>query len=522
MASRNKTKLAALNKENCEEHPRSNLAQNSNTPRSQEDYITQVSEEIEGRVTKKLSQEFSRTENRILGELARLDNFLINPLLQGHSGITPETSRNVSSVNQGTNEDDSQSNPHPEAGLLTSGQEDHHNMVMGAQRGSIQASDVVTGVTEQIRSQRDILTGPHEEVMYCSPSTSSGKQKKNRSTSQPQFRSENTPATIEADQILMALQQLANNNNSANFQNNINRISKLPKSLTTTMPTFDGKSEKFELFEDLFQTSLKIHNQLTEEDRINYFHSLMRGDALQTFKNINGPTRENLGEILAVFRRKYVKPQSMATAKHKFQKLVFNPANQKLVDFLDELQKLAKDAFGIAAHAIIEHFIYAKMPPHLKKSINQAHLENGTYEQIVTHLERELELNGLEAPHELQINTVSHNNVNANADRTKPTCHYCKKPGHYKNQCRLLKKQREQTENNQNNPGNKNSDANTSNPNGNANNPNNNNKNSNRAERKPKTVYLPCETCGKTNHSTERCYHGANAAKQIWNTLQPS
>ena len=46
-------------------------------------------------------------------------------------------------------------------------------------------------------------------------------------------------------------------------------MSKLPKSLTTTMPTFDGKTEKFELFEDLFQTSLKIHNQLTEDDRIN-------------------------------------------------------------------------------------------------------------------------------------------------------------------------------------------------------------------------------------------------------------
>ena len=66
MATRTKRKLAALNKENCEEHPRSNLASNSNVPRSQEDYITQVSEEIEGRVTKKLSQEFSRTENRII------------------------------------------------------------------------------------------------------------------------------------------------------------------------------------------------------------------------------------------------------------------------------------------------------------------------------------------------------------------------------------------------------------------------------------------------------------------------
>ena len=124
-----------------------------------------------------------------------------------------------------------------------------------------------------------MVTGVHEEVTYCSPSTSTGKQRKNRSTSQPQFRSESTPATIEADQILLALQQLANNNISANFHTNINRISKLPKLLTTTMPTFDGKSEKFELFEDLFQTSLKIQNQLTEEERINYFHSLMKRDA---------------------------------------------------------------------------------------------------------------------------------------------------------------------------------------------------------------------------------------------------
>ena len=377
---------------------------------------------------------------------------------------------------------------------------------------------MATGVQREKERERecvfghDMVTGVHEEVTYWSPSTSSGKEWKNRSTSQPQFRSENTPATIEADQFLLALQQLANNI-SANFGNSMNRSSELPKSLTTTMPTFDGKSKKFELFEDLFQTSLKIHNQLTEEDRINNFHSLMRGDAMQTFKNINGPIRENLGEILAVFPRKYVKLQSTATAKDKFQKLVFNLANQKLVDFHVDLQKLAKYASAIAAHAIIGQFIHAKMPPPLKKSINHAYSENGTYEQIVTHLERVLELNGLEAPDELQINTVSHNTVNANPDRPKPTCDHCKKPGHYRNQCRLLKKQRKQTENNLNNPANKNSDANTSNLNGNVNNPNNNNKNSNRAERKPKTVYPPCETCGKTIHSTEKCYYGANAAK---------
>ena len=80
MATRNKRKLAVLIKENREEHPWSNLAQNSVVPRWQEDYIFQVSEEIEGRFTEKLSKEFSRTENRIPGALTGLD-FLINPLI---------------------------------------------------------------------------------------------------------------------------------------------------------------------------------------------------------------------------------------------------------------------------------------------------------------------------------------------------------------------------------------------------------------------------------------------------------
>ena len=150
MATRNKKKLAALNKENCEEHPRSILAQNSNFPRSQENHITQVSEEIEGRVTKRLSQEFIRTKNRIIGALARLDDLLLNPLIQSDSGIAPDTSRNAFSTSQGTNEDDSQSDPHPEAGIFqnqmtqNSGPEDGHDsevfvdhaMVTGAGRAN--------------------------------------------------------------------------------------------------------------------------------------------------------------------------------------------------------------------------------------------------------------------------------------------------------------------------------------------------------------------------------------------------
>ena len=117
--SRNKEKIAVLNKGNCEEQPRSNLARNSIFPKSQENYITQVFKEIESRVTKKLYQEFGKTES-FLGALSRLDDFLMNPLIKGHSGTTPKTSRNIYCTSQGANEDDSQTDLHPEAGTSQS------------------------------------------------------------------------------------------------------------------------------------------------------------------------------------------------------------------------------------------------------------------------------------------------------------------------------------------------------------------------------------------------------------------
>ena len=59
---RNKRKLAAVSRE-TPESARSGRTQNILDPELTPDYISQVSEEIEGRVTKRLSKEFSKTES---------------------------------------------------------------------------------------------------------------------------------------------------------------------------------------------------------------------------------------------------------------------------------------------------------------------------------------------------------------------------------------------------------------------------------------------------------------------------
>ena len=75
---RNKRKLAAVSRE-TPEGSRGSRVQNVLDPELTQDYISQVSEEIEGRVTKKLSKEFSKTESHILGALSNLDKLLLNP-----------------------------------------------------------------------------------------------------------------------------------------------------------------------------------------------------------------------------------------------------------------------------------------------------------------------------------------------------------------------------------------------------------------------------------------------------------
>ena len=118
---RNKRKLAAVSRETAE-GSRGSRAQNVLDPELTQDYISQVSEEIEGRVTKKLSKEFSETESRILGALSKLDELLLNPQVRTCSVAVPGTSRNNNSENRETTGDRSSDDLCPEVGFFS-----HHS-----------------------------------------------------------------------------------------------------------------------------------------------------------------------------------------------------------------------------------------------------------------------------------------------------------------------------------------------------------------------------------------------------------
>ena len=220
----------------------------------------------------------------------------------------------------------------------------------------------------------------------------------------------------------------------------------MPKALTTSLPTFDGKNEKFELFEDLFRNNIRKHPHLTERQRINYFHSLLRGEALQAFRNLCDTKKNSQEDIMTTFKRRFGDYLSAAKTRCEWDTLKFDPASHKLHEFLDSLRNTAKEAFGSEAQQFIDKAIYAKIPDHVQKILIRAYLEDKSYNEIVLHLEREMRLNGLGAPDDIAL--VPHNNVapasntQNNKENRRGFCFYCSRYVHYKAQHRQLKRNR--------------------------------------------------------------------------------
>ena len=176
---------------------------------------------------------------------------------------------------------------------------------------------MVTGQTTQTNQFPEFLTG-----LIQTPRNPSSHQYQNLSTQ------------VSQDNNLPVVEQIPRNQNSdANIS--INRLAdaiggittqQRPQAATMLKPVstntliFDGKNEKFELFEDLFHTMLKMQPEMTEAMKINEFYAHLRKKALQTFRNISASNKKTLDDVLIVFRRKYVKPESQATAKHKWHK----------------------------------------------------------------------------------------------------------------------------------------------------------------------------------------------------------
>ena len=86
----------------------------------------------------------------------------------------------------------------------------------------------------------------------------------------------------------------------------------------------------------------------------------------------------------------------------------------------------------------------------MKRLVNTARLENATYEEIVNHLEQDHELNGFEEGDDIPVPLLSTvpkaprpgNGLLSSGIDPRITGNYCKEPGHTKDECQNLERNR--------------------------------------------------------------------------------
>ena len=157
---------------------------------------------------------------------------------------------------------------------------------------------MVTGQTAQTNQFPEFLTGRTQTP--CNP---------------PSHQYQNLSRQVSLGNNLPVVEQTPRNQN-LDANNSINRLAdaiagitteQRPQAATMLKPVstntliFDGKNEKFELFEDHFHTMLKMQPEMTEAMKINHFHAHLRKEALQTFRNISAINKKTLDDVLIVF-----------------------------------------------------------------------------------------------------------------------------------------------------------------------------------------------------------------------------
>ena len=207
-------------------------------------------------------------------------------------------------------------------------------------------------------------------------------------------------------------------------------------------------------FEHLLLNHLSpLAHKITEENKLHFFQSLLRDEAIEYWQSIQMTPLTTLKDVLDLFRKEFAKEDLKEVARYKWDQARYDPTTETFSDFLKNLKKTAKQAFGDEADKIIKMYLFSKLPVEIQQELTMANKEESSPEDLKIHLMRKCQYQPYAAPPTTiqPFNAVT-STIPTNNETTKPTtttttqpterkrfegqCFYCGKTGHCKTECR--------------------------------------------------------------------------------------
>ena len=117
--------------------------------------------------------------------------------------------------------------------------------------------------------------------------------------------------------------------------------------------------KKFIEFEHLLENNLRPHmHLLTEEQKLNYFQSLLRDNAIEFWQILKINTERTLADLLQASNEEHARDDLKEVSKYKLR---YDPTMESFTDFPKKIKKTAKQAYGEKASDIADTFLFAKL-----------------------------------------------------------------------------------------------------------------------------------------------------------------
>ena len=255
---------------------------------------------------------------------------------------------------------------------------------------------------------------------------------------------EDAPSNTTESALLNAIQDLPRKLQKTNA-----------KLLQTHVPNFRGTKDKYNDFEHLLLNHFRpIANKLTEEDKIHFFQSLLRDEAIDFWQTITISSTTTIQDVLQFFRKDFAKEDMREVARYKWNEAKYDPTTQTFRDSLKDRQifkKIAKQAYGDEADKCIKMVLFEKLPVEIQQQLTMANKEDSSPEEFKTYLIRKYQyqkvlqqtISTYQPFNQMSDNTTKREFTRSDQAQPKTEtkrfegkCFYCGKQGHRKQECR--------------------------------------------------------------------------------------
>ena len=180
------------------------------------------------------------------------------------------------------------------------------------------------GLSKQPQKGRDMVTGVTENhsTRPLSLFTSNLRRYHDQDTDE---EGDSTPRSHK-ERLLNAIETLPQHVKSSTTNT---------KLLQTHVPNFRGQKDKFVEFDHLLLNNLSpLANKITEENKLHFFQSVLRDEAIEYWQSIQITPVTTLKDVLELFRKEFAKEDFKEVARYKWDQARYDPTTETFGDFL--------------------------------------------------------------------------------------------------------------------------------------------------------------------------------------------